>query len=171
MTAKCRYDAVILIWDMDSKEELMAQNEVSSANLMASPEVVTFINTTEHNDAQILRKIESLSVSADAKALLADLLKLATRVGQSVLRVGRKIIDFVLSLVRAFPQMGFAAIVAVVVSALIAMVPFIGLALASVLGPLALALGIVVGGALELQSPDLESRVRDFVAGFSGLAG
>ena len=149
----------------------MAQNEVLSANLMASPEVVTFINTTERSDAQILRQIESLSVSADAKALLADLLKLATGVGQSVLRLGRKIIDFVLSLVRAFPHMGLAAVVAVVVSALIAMVPFIGLALASVFGPLALVLGIVLGGAAEFQSPDFESRVRDFAAGFSGPAG
>lgn len=148
----------------------MAQNEVSSASFMASSEVVTFINTTEHSDAQILRQIESLSVSADAKALLADLLRLATRVGQTVLRVGRKIIEFVLSLVRAFPHMGFAALVALVVSALIAMVPFIGLSMASVLGPLALALGIAVGGAVEFQSPDLESRVRDFAAGFSGVA-
>lgn len=147
----------------------MAQNEVSGVNV-ASPDVVTFINTTEYSNAQILRQIESLSVSADAKALLADLLNLATRVGQSVLRVGRKIIDFVLSMVRAFPHMGFAAIVAVVVTALIAMVPFIGLALASVVGPLALALGIVVGGAVEFQSPDLEARVRNFAARFSGLA-
>ena len=147
----------------------MAQNEVSGVNV-ASPDVVTFINTTEYSDAQILRQIESLSVSADAKALLADLLNLATRVGQSVLRVGRKLIDFVLSMVRAFPHMGFAAMVAVVVTALIAMVPFIGLALASVVGPLALALGIVVGGAVEFQSPDLEARVRNFAARFSGLA-
>ena len=147
----------------------MAQNEVSGVKV-ASPEVVTFINTTEYSDAQILRQIESLSVSADAKALLADLLNLATRVGQSVLRVGRKLIDFVLSMVRAFPHMGFAAMVAVVVTALIAMVPFIGLALASVVGPLALALGIVVGGAVEFQSPDLEARVRNFAARFSGLA-
>ncbi|MBT9596649.1 MAG: hypothetical protein IV094_11745 [Vitreoscilla sp.] len=148
----------------------MAQNEVSDANVMASPEVVTFINTTERSDAQILRQIESLSVSADAKALLADLLKLATRVGQTVLRVGRKIIDFVLSLLRAFPHLGFAALVALVATALISLVPFIGLAFASVLGPLALALGIVVGGALDFQSPDLETRVRDFVTEFSGLA-
>ncbi len=147
----------------------MAQNEVSGVSVVASPEVVTFINTTERSDAQILRQIESLSVSADAKALLADLLKLATRVGETVLRVGRKIIDFVLSLVRAFPHMGFAALIAVVATALISLVPFIGLALASVLGPLALALGIVVGGALDFQSPDLESRVRGFAAEFSGL--
>ena len=148
----------------------MVQNENSGADVMASSKLVTFINSTERSDAQILQQIESLSVSADAKALLADLLKLATRVGQTVLRVGRKIIDFVLSLVRAFPHMGFAALVAVVVTALISMVPFIGIALASVLGPLAMALSIVVGGAVEFQSSDLEARVRDFAAEFSDMA-
>jgi hypothetical protein len=148
----------------------MTQNEVSDVNVMASPEVMTFINTTEHNDSQILRQIESLSVSADAKALLADLLKLATRVGQTMLRVGRKIIDFVLSLVQAFPTMGFIAVIAVVTTTLIALVPFIGPALASVLGPLALALGIVAGSAVEFQSPDFEIRVRDFAKEFSGLS-
>jgi hypothetical protein len=50
------------------------------------------------------------------------------------------------------------------------MVPFIGLALTSVLGPLALALGILVGGAVDFQSSELEARVRDFAAEFSGLA-
>ena len=79
-------------------------------------------------------------------------------------------IDFVLSLVRAFPHMGFAALIAVVVTALISMVPFIGLALTSVLVPLALALGILVGGAVDFQSSELEARVRDFAAEFSGLA-
>ena len=148
----------------------MGQNEVSGVNVMASPELVTFVNSTERSDAQILRQIESLSVSADAKALLVDLLMLGTRVGQAVLRVGRKIIDFVLSLLRAFPHMGFAGLVAVVVTALISMVPFIGLALASVLGPLALALGIVVGGVVDFQSSDLEARVRDFAADFAALA-
>lgn len=146
----------------------MAQNEVSCVDV-ASPAVVTFINTTERSDSEILRQIESLSVSADAKALLADLLKLATRVGQTVLRIGRKIIDFVLSLMRAFPHIGFRVVVAVVVTMLISMVPFIGPALASVFGPLALALGIVLGGIVEVRSPDLETRVRDFVTEFSGM--
>ena len=147
----------------------MAEDGALSVNVQASSEVVSFINTTERGDAEILQRIESLSVSADAKALLADLLKLATRVGQTVLRVGRKIIDFVLSLVRAFPHLGFAALVAVVVTALVAMVPVIGVALASALGPLTLALGIVVGGAVDVQSPDLEARVRELESGCSGL--
>ena len=144
----------------------MAQNDLLNVNVIAPTEVVSFINTTERSDSQILRQIESLSISADAKALLADLLKLATRVGQTVLRIGRKIIDFVLSLLRAFPHIGFRVVVAVVATMLISMVPVIGTALASVLGPLALALGIVWGGAIEVRSPDFEKRVRDFATEF-----
>ena len=147
----------------------MNEREDARMTVQTPPEVVAFINTTERSDAQILRGIESLSVSADAKALLADLLKLATRVGQTLLLVGRKIIDFALSLARAFPHLGFAALMALVLTALVAMVPFIGMALASVLGPLALALGVAVGGAMDFQSPDLDSRVREFASGFSGL--
>ena len=147
----------------------MSENGTTKVIVQAPSEVVAFINTTERSDAQILRGIESLSVSADAKALLVDLLRLATRVGQTILRLGRKIIDFVLTLVRAFPHMGFATLVALVVTALIAMVPFIGVALASVLGPLALAMGIVVGGVADFQSPDLDARVREFTSAFSGF--
>ena len=147
----------------------MTENGTTKFILQAPSEVAAFINTTERTDAQILRGIESLSVSADAKALLGDLFRLATRVGQTLLRVGRKIIDFVLTLVRAFPHICFAALVALVFTALIAMVPFIGAALASVLGPLALALGIVVGGVADFQSPDLAARVREFTTAFSGL--
>ena len=147
----------------------MAEDGALSVNVQASSEVVSFINTTERGDAEILQRIESLSVSADAKALLADLLKLATRVGQTVLRVGRKIIDFVLSLVRAFPHLGFAALVAVVVTALVAMVHLIVVALESSHETQTLELGIVVGGAVDVQSPDLEARVREFASGCSGL--
>jgi hypothetical protein len=156
----------MLMWRINGEVRLMAQNDLLNVNVIAPTEVVSFINTTERSDSQILRQIESLSISADAKALLADLLKLATRVGQTVLRIGRKIIDFVLSLLRAFPHIGFRVVVAVVATMLISMVPVIGTALASVLGPLALALGIVWGGAIEVRSPDFEKRVRDFATEF-----
>lgn len=147
----------------------MTQNGATSVTLQPTPEVVSFINTTQLNDEQILRRIESLSVSADAKALLADLSRLATRVGQTMLRVGRKILDFILSLVRAFPHLTFAALLAVVLTALIGMVPLVGVALASMLGPLALALGVAVGGVADFQSPDLAARVREFASAFSEL--
>ena len=133
-------------------------------------ELHAFVNTTERTDAQILRRIESLAVSADVKALLGDLLRVATQVGEAVLRVGRKILDFVLTMIRQFPALSFAVFIAAVLTLLVSMVPFIGGALASILGPLLMALGVAGGAALEIQTGDLRERVARFAAGFQPLA-
>lgn len=132
----------------------------------AARELQSFVNTTERSDPQILRRIESLDVSADAKALLADVLRLATRVGDTVLRIGRKILDFVLTMVRQFPALGFAVAVVAVITLLVSLVPFIGGALASLIGPLGLALGVAGAATLEMMEPDFRQRVADFAAGF-----
>lgn len=132
----------------------------------AARELQGFVNCTERTDAQILRRIESLDISADAKALLGDLLRLATRVGDTVLRVGRKILDFVLSAVRQFPTLGFAVVIVTVITLLIAMVPLVGGLLASVVGPLGMALGVASAAALEFQDQDFRRRLTEFAAGF-----
>lgn len=129
-------------------------------------ELQVFVNTTERTNAQMLRRIESLDVSADVKALLGDLLRLATRVGETVLRVGRKILDFVLTTIRQFPALSFAVVIAAVLTLLVSMVPLLGGILASLLGPLLMALGVAGGAALEIQSDDFRERVAQFAAGF-----
>ena len=109
-------------------------------------------------------------MSADAKALLADLLKLGTEVGRAVLRIGRKVLDFVLSLVQQFPKLGFAVVLAAVLAALLSMVPVIGGLLSPVLTPLALALGVSWGALKEYETDDLADRVKEFAARFAQAA-
>ena len=132
----------------------------------AARELQAFVNTTDHTDAQIVTRIESLSVSADVKGMLGEMLRLSTAVGEVVLRVGRKILDFVLTMLRHFPALGAVVIIASVVTLLVSLVPFIGGILASVLGPLLIALGVTGGAALEVQDRDFRKRVSDFAAGF-----
>lgn len=140
------------------------------STLVATTDLISFVNATERSDAQILRKIESLSLSADAKALLADLLKLGTEVGSVVLRIGRKVLDFVLSLIQQFPKLSFAVVLTAVLAALLSMVPVLGGLLSPVLTPLALALGVSWGALQEYETGDLADRVKEFAARFA-LAG
>jgi hypothetical protein len=132
----------------------------------AARELQAFIDKTERTDEQIRRRIESLEVSADLKALLSDLLRMATRVGEIVLRIGRKILDFVLTLARHFPTLTFAVVIASVLTMLVAMVPVVGALLASVIGPLMYAVGVGGATALEVRSRDFRQRVEEFAAGF-----
>lgn len=142
----------------------------ASPSLVATTDLITFVNSTERSDAQILRRIDSLSLSADAKALLADLLKLGTEVGNAVLRIGRKVLDFVLSLIQQFPELGFAVVLAAVLAALFSMVPLLGGLLSPVLTPLALALGVTWGALKEYETGDLAERVKEFAARFAPVA-
>lgn len=132
----------------------------------AARSLQTYVNATERTDAQILRRIESLDVSADVKAMLADMLRMATRVNDTVLRIGRKVLDFSLSLARSFPTLGFAVVVIAVLTLLVSMVPLIGGLLASLIGPLGLAAGVAVAAQAEMQDPMFRQRVSAFAAGF-----
>lgn len=147
----------------------MSKTEASST-LVAATDLITFVNSSERSDAQILRRIDSLSLSADAKALLADLLKLGTEVGNAVLRIGRKILDFVLSLIQQFPNLGFAVILAAVLAVLLSMVPVLGGFLSPILTPLALTLGVSWGALKEYETGDLADRVKEFAARFAPVA-
>lgn len=132
----------------------------------AARSLQTYVNATERTDAQILRRIESLDVSADVKAMLADMLRMATRVNDTVLRIGRKVLDFSLGLARSFPTLGFAVVVIAVLTLLVSMVPLIGGLLASLIGPLGLAAGVAVAAQAEMQDPMFRQRVSAFAAGF-----
>nr|WP_315849209.1 hypothetical protein [uncultured Rhodoferax sp.] len=142
----------------------------ASSTLIATTDLITFVNSIERSDAQILRRIDSLSLSADAKALLADLLKFGVEVGNAVVRIGRKVLDFVLSLIQQFPKLGFAVILAAVLAALLSMVPLLGGLLSPVLTPLALALGVSWGALKEYETGDFADRVKEFAARFAPAA-
>ena len=147
----------------------MSKTNAPSA-LVATTDLITFVNSTERSDAQILRRIDSLSLSADAKALLADLLELGTEVGNAVLRIGRKVLDFVLSLIQQFPNLGFAVVLAAVLAAILSVVPVLGGLLSPILTPLALALGVSWGALKEYETGDLADRVKEFAARFAPAA-
>lgn len=147
------------------------EKKTTALSLNATPALISFVNATERTDSQILKRIDSLSLSADAKALLADLLKLATKVGETAMRIGRKILDFVLSLMRQFPQLAFAVVLAAVLAALLSTVPLLGGLLSPILTPLALALGVAWGAQKEYETGDLGERVKEFAGRFASNAG
>ena len=117
---------------------------------------------------RVLRdQIERLSISADAKALLNDLLDVVIEVGGRVIAAGRQILAFIFELVQRFPNTTFGVIVALVVSSLIASIPLLGLILGPLLSPLLLAFGLVAGAIADLKDAPLRARVADLERHFA----
>ena len=123
------------------------------------------IIATAINDALPLRKlrdlIDRLSISADAKALLMDVARLTFTAGQVVLNIGRKIMSLAFEIAQRFPKTTFGAVIAVIVTALIANIPFLGALLTPVVGPLLLAFGLTAGALNDMRDSGWTIRVRD----------
>ena len=116
-----------------------------------------------------MEKIERLHISADGKAILSELADVTIDIGGRLVQVGRRVVAFILELVRQYPNTTFGMVAALVVSALIASVPLLGAVLSPLLAPLLLAFGIVKGALADMANSSLNAKIRDAVAEFGAL--
>ena len=86
-----------------------------------------------------------------------------------ILKIGRKIIDILFSLMRAFPNVTFGIIFGLVVGALIAAIPFIGAVLGGLATHIAVAFGVVLGAKADFESGGLGKRIEAVLAEFAPL--
>lgn len=120
-------------------------------------------------ERKLVALIERTNLSADMKALLSDLARVTVKIGAKILAIGRKILTFVLELIRAFPTVTLGILAALVITALIGAIPLFGGLLASALGSLLLALGIGAGALNDFLSPSLSERIDRLVGSMSAL--
>lgn len=153
----------ITLIDAQTGKEI--QNEISDPN----PSFFEFMRNVNLTDDEIRSKIDQMNVSADVKSLLYSFSKTTIRAGQAIVKIGRKLIDIIFALMRAFPNITFGIIFGLVVGMLIAAIPFLGLLLGALVTKLAVLFGIVLGAKAELESGDLGKRVEALISEFAPL--
>lgn len=120
--------------------------------------------------AVLVRSVEQLDISADAKSILINMADITARAGETVIAIGRQILGFIFDLFRQFPNSSFGLIAGFVVGTLIAAIPFVGAALAAVFTPLLMALGLAKGAVADLGNAEIRSRMTDFENRLRSLA-
>lgn len=123
------------------------------------------------SDEAIKRMIDKLNISADAKSLLYTLSKATIKVGEYIIKIGRKILDAVCYTFKEFPMATFGTVFGGIVGALITSIPFLGQILGPIVTPILMALGLVGGLVLDFQDKILERKIARKVAEFTPLAG
>ncbi len=119
----------------------------------------------------IRERIESLAISADAKAILLDIAGTTIDVGGKLIQAGRKILSFVFAMVQRFPNTTFGALIGFVLTALVSTVPLLGPVLGALLGPLLIALGIGMGALADLNgNRAFVARVERLEKDFNALS-
>ena len=124
----------------------------------------------EMADEELKKFIENLNVSADIKSLLYSFSKATIKAGEFVLKIGRKIIDFVFLLYREYPSATFGMVFGAIAGFLVASIPLLGAVLGPIFTPIAIAIGLLGGLREDLKDKALIRRVAEINANFAPLA-
>jgi len=123
----------------------------------------------EISEAGIKKMIDNLDISADAKSILHSLSTITIRAGEFILKIGRKLIDFVCSVFKDFPTASFGMVFGAIVGFLISSIPIIGAVLGSVVTPVLIALGLLAGAYEDIKDKNLSRKITEINAKFSAL--
>ncbi len=143
--------------------------EVATEVLDPSPSFFSFVDSFELTDAKIKSQIDCINTSADTKAMLYSFSKATIKVGKAVVKIGRKLLDIIFSLIRTFPNITFGMIFGLVVGALVAAIPIIGFVLGTLATTIAVAFGFIVGAKADLESGKLGDRIDSLINQFAPL--
>ena len=149
----------------DSKSGKEVVTDIADPN----PSFFTFIQDINLTDAQVRVQIDAMSISADIKAMLYSFSKTTIKAGRVILKIGKKILDILFSLLRAFPNITFGIIFGLIVGALVASIPVLGVAIGSLATTIAVAFGFVMGAKGDLASGEMGKRVDIVLAQFAPL--
>lgn len=123
------------------------------------------------SDSKLHSYIDNLDISADAKALIASILKATVRVGEIVIRIGKRILEIVIMFTTRFPNASFGFLLGILVGALVSSIPLIGGLLGSFVLPIAAAFGLASGYMDDIHDQRLAHKVADATAMFQPLNG
>ena len=133
------------------------------------PAFFEFVGNVELNDAQIRARIDRMDVSADTKALLYSFSKSTLNMGKVLVKIGRKVIDILFTMLRQFPHMTFGVLFGLILGALVASIPLIGMVLGPVAFPIAIAFGVTLGAKADFAQGDIGDRIAAILAEFAPL--
>ena len=120
---------------------------------------------------ELNRMIDNLAISADAKVLIKSIMDAVIKVGDVVLRIGKRIVEIVFDIVKRFPNVTFGLVLGVIFSVLIASIPIIGAILAPLLAPVLIAFGLGAGFMKDMRGSPIVQAVKDETSSLEPLKG
>ena len=84
---------------------------------------------------------------------------MAVKVGQTVVRIGRKIMDIIVALFEEFPNAGFGAIFGAIIGFLVSTIPVIGQIFGPLVTPVLISYGLVIGAKHDIRNKDLAGKI------------
>ena len=151
----------------DFTTEKLAYSEI----LAPAQSWVDSMSTDGISGAALQERIESLEISAEAKLFLAKLSGAVVTVGNTLIAVGKKLVQVALYLAHQFPMAGLGVILGLLLGALVSSIPILGFLLGPLVGPIAAAFGLVKGAIEDFKNKELQRKIQEAVALYEPLRG
>ena len=126
-----------------------------------------FFNTFDVSDQDLQRWVDRLDLSADAKRMLHEIARKTIIAGGLVIKIGRKILESALFLVRKFPMTTAGLVIGALIGSLAGSVPILGFLIGPLVMPLAVAAGLTMGAIEDIKDASLKFAVRNSIDDFN----
>lgn len=113
---------------------------------------------------QLNEKLDRMALSADAKVLMGKLLETTVEVAGRVIEVGRQILAFVFEVVKHFPNTGLGLVVGLTLTSVIGGIPFLGVVLGPLIGPILTAFTVTSGAMADMKNSSIDRQIELFSA-------
>jgi xanthosine utilization system XapX-like protein len=147
----------ISIFDPTTRKEKNFEKEISSEILQKLSDLTKSQDIVPEEN--IIYAIHNLNIPAEAKAILIKLKELTIKVGSYIIKLGKRILEFILYLLQEFPNTVSNAIIGSVIGFTFSFIPVLGPFISSVLTPLFVALGLTLGFLEDLKNKKFKSQV------------
>ncbi|MCY4543398.1 MAG: hypothetical protein OXB95_13555, partial [Rhodobacteraceae bacterium] len=121
------------------------------------------------SEDELRNQVNRLPLSADAKRILFAVARATISAGKVVIRIGQKILETVMWLLRNFPNATTGLVIGAVLGWLVSSIPIIGVILGPVVTPLFAALGLAIGAVEDIKDKALEREIRNQVRQYDNL--
>ena len=107
------------------------------------------LTSTHFRKREISRHIDNLNMPAEVKVLLDKMATVTIKVGKTIVKIGQKILEMVISIVKAYPNTAFGLVLGYILGLLIASIPILGWVFGSIATKLLIALGAWLGAKAD----------------------
>lgn len=123
----------------------------------------------ELSEEALKKRIDGLDISADTKSILFTISKTTFRVGSTIVKIGRKVLDLVATVLTEFPMTSSGVIFGVIFGYLVSSIPLIGMLFGPFVAALSIAFGFGIGAMHDLSNKALERRIKASMSSFAPL--
>lgn len=132
-------------------------------------EYIKSMSIFSKTDTYIKRKIDNLNISADAKSLLYSFSTATIKIGEYIIKIGRKIIDYIWKILDEFPNASFGLVFGAIAGFLVSSIPVLGVVLGPLVTPVLMASGLLGGTVEDLKDKALERKISEINGKFTPL--